>query len=101
MSDSSLAIFKKAIDSSLEKNIPFTLMHWFNTKGCDWEEVSLCTIYLYRCSVNIPFGSFKKGDEVDIFINYEEGIIELYDCDSKEVIYEGKLLIGFYPANKE
>lgn len=103
MSNSDLSVFKKAIDSSIKNNLPLTIQHWFDTYGCAWEELSdsPCAIYLYRCPVTIPFGSFKKGDKVDIFVNYEEGVIELYNCDSNKVIYEGKLLIGFYPNKNE
>jgi hypothetical protein len=103
MSNSNLSVFKKAIDSSIKNNLPLTISHWFDTDECAWEELNddPYTIYLYQCSVTIPFGPFKKGDKVDIAVGYEEGIIELYNCDSKDIIYTGKLLIGFYPNENE
>jgi len=62
----------------------------------DWvqyDELTNNTIIFYDCKLKVPIGDFKIDDFVSsICINYEEGILMLYDVTGEE-ISKHKLLL--------
>lgn len=56
-----------------------------------WDQLDTWVIRLYQCQAVKDFGPVKEGQFVDIDANFESGELEVYSCDSGELICTGAL----------
>ena len=60
----------------------------------EWCGVDIASFQFYNCKVVKPFGPFRKGQKLEtVFMDYENGVIQVYNKDN-DGIFNGKLILG-------